>query len=301
MKSLGRFSIFVFMFLLAFTSAQFVQGAPKPIVIGFIPGENPDVLKEHGQGIASLIQAKIGVPVTIFVSKDYNDMIVAMKEKRVDFAFFTAMTYVFGEKEAGAKVLLKKVWEGPYYFATILAKTATKLPQLKGKTFAFVDQKSTSGYLYPQVYFKKNNVDAKSFFKQTVFSGNHTESIKMLREGKADAVAVFSNDAKAKDTAWERFPSEDGKKYPHPKVLWVSDAIPNDPFVVRQDFYDKNPKLAHDLMFGMMELIEDPKEGPNFQKLLNVKSLMLATSAQYEPVREMVKELGLKPESTNSK
>lgn len=285
-------------FLTAFMTSQFVNAAsPKPITIGFIPGENPDVLKEHGEGFATLIQSKIGVPVKIYISKDYTDMIVAMKEKRVDFAFFTAMTYVFAEKEAGAKVLLKKVWEGPYYFATILAKTATKLSQLKGKKFAFVDEKSTSGYLYPQVYFKKNNVDAKSFFKQTLFSGNHTESIKLLREGKVDAAAVFSNDEKAKDTAWERFPNADGKKFSHPKVLWVSAAIPNDPFVVRQDFYDKNPKLAHDLMFGMMELIEDPKEGVHFQQLLNVKSLMLATSAQYEPVREMVKELNLKPDA----
>lgn len=295
MKSLVRLTVFSLAFLVAFVSAQFVQAAPKPIVIGFIPGENPDVLKEHGQGIAALIQSKIGVPVSIYVSKDYNDMIVAMKDKKVDFAFFTAMSYVFGEKDAGAKVLLKKVWEGPYYFATILAKNATKLSQLKGKTFAFVDEKSTSGYLYPQVYFKKNNVDAKSFFKQTMFSGNHTESINLLRAGKADAVAVFSNDEKAKDSAWERFPAADGKKFPHPKIVWVSEPIPNDPFVVRQDFYDKNPKVAHDLMFGMMELIEDPKDGPTFQKLLNVKSLMLATSAQYEPVREMVKELDLKP------
>jgi phosphonate transport system substrate-binding protein len=297
LKSLLRLTVFYFAFLMSFFAAQFVHAAPKPITIGFIPGENPDVLKEHGQGIAKLIETKIGVPVNIFVSKDYNDMIVAMKEKKVDFAFFTAMTYVFAEREAGAKVLLKKVWEGPYYFATILAKNASKLQQLKGKSFAFVDQKSTSGYLYPQVYFKKNNVDPQTFFKETVFSGNHTESIRLLREGKVDAVAVFSNDEKAKDSAWERFPSTEGKKQSKPKVLWVSAAIPNDPFVVRQDFYDKNPKLAHDLMFGMMELVEDPKEGQNFQKLLSVKSLMLATSAQYEPVREMVKELDLKPEA----
>ncbi len=273
----------------------------RPITVGFIPGENPELLQENGEAIAKMLATKIGAPVNIYVGKSYSELIDAMKNKKVDFAFLSAMSFVFAEKAAGAKVLLKKVWDSPYYYSTILSRgdeKLTKLSQLKGKRFAFVDEKSTSGYLYPQVYFRKNGIDPKSFFKEVIFTGNHTESIKLLREGKVDAVAVFSNDAKGKDTAWERFPAKDDKKkYPSPYRLWLSEPIANDPFCVRQDFYDANPKLSHDLMFALIELDDDAASGAKFKKLLGVTSLMLATSQQYEPVREMVKALDLKLES----
>ncbi len=271
--------------------------APKAITIGFIPGENPDTLRENGALIAKLLESKIGVPVKIFISKDYNGLIDAMKDKKIDFAFFTAMSFVFAEKSAGAKVLLKKVWDGPFYWSTILVRKDSKianLKQLKGKKFAFVDKKSSSGFLYPQVNFKKQGIDPATFFSEIVYSGNHDASIQLLNEKKVDAVAVFSNDEKATDSAWTRFAPKDTKVKVKP--LWVSVPIPNDPFCVRSDFYEANPKISHDLMFALIELDDDAKEGSNFKKLLGVSSLMLATSQQYEPVRDLVKELDLKLE-----
>lgn len=268
-------------------------GAPQSVTIGFIPGEDPATLKENGLELAKLIQARTGIPINIYISKDYSGLIEAMKTKKVDFAFYSAMTFVFAEKMAGAKVLLKKVWETPFYYSMILVRDDSRIgsiAQLKGKKFAFVDEKSASGYLYPKVYLKQKGIDPASYFKETVFSGNHDASVKMLRDGKVDAIAVFSNDKAGKDSAWTKFAGSNRKV----KTLWVSSPIPNDPFCVRQDFYDGHPKVAHDLMFAMIELQEDPKEGARFKKLLGASSLMLATSQQYEPVREMVRGLDLK-------
>ena len=270
---------------------------PASITIGLIPYENPENLREGGEDLARLLEAKIGVPVKIFVSKDYVGLVDAMKEKKVDFGFFSAMTYVMAEKSAGAQVLLKKVWESPYYYSTILVRAdskITKLSQLKGKKFAYVDQKSASGFLYPQVHFKKEGIDPTKFFGETVFSGNHELSTKMLLDKKVDAIATYSNDEKLTDTAWNRFAPKGTKVKVRP--IWVSEPIPNDPFCVRRDFYDKYPKIAYDLMYALIELNEDPKEGPRFKKSIGVTSLMFATSPQYEPVREMVKVLDLKLE-----
>lgn len=274
-----------------------VAQTPPSVTIGFIPGENPNTLKENGLELAKLLQARIGVPVNIYISKDYSGLVDAMKDKKVDFAFLTAMTYVFAEKSAGAKVLLKKVWDGPFYYSAILVRADSKIKsvtQLKGKSFAFVDKKSTSGFLYPQVFFKKQSVEADKFFGKIVYSGNHEESVRLLQKGEVDAIAVFTNDKQAIDSAWSRYVTREGKK-PVLKAspIWVSSPIPNDPFCVRQSFYDQYPKLSHDLMFALIELDEDNKDGGKFRKLLGVSSLMLATSQQYEPVREMVRELNL--------
>lgn len=293
-----------FTFVLAAASTSAVAAtaeSPKSVTIGFIPGEDPKTLRENGLELAKLLQARLGVPVNIYISKNYSGLIEAMKEKKVDFAFFSAMTFVFAEKQAGAKVLLKKVWAGPYYYSTILTRSDSKIKnikQLKGRKLAFVDEKSTSGFLYPKVHFKKLGIDADKYFGSTVFSGNHVESVRLLVEGKVDAIAVFSNDKEGSDTAWAQFSADAAKnakvKKPTAKPLWTSAPIPNDPFCVRNDFYEKYPKVSHDLMFALIELEDDSKHGERFRELLGVSSLMLATSQQYEPVRELVRELDIK-------
>lgn len=272
---------------------------PSAITIGFIPGENPETLRENGNEIAKLLESRLQTPVKIFVSKDYVGLVEAMKEKKVDFAFLSAMTFVFAEKSAGAKVLLKKVWDGPFYHSALLVRDDAKISkvrQLKGKKIAFVDQKSASGFLYPRVSFKKQGIDPEKYFGEIVYSGNHQNSVKLLAEGKVDAIAVFSNDPKAKDSAWARYYKGEPKTKSGSRIgvkpIWMSEPIPNDPFCVRQDFYAQYPKISHDLMFSLIEL-DDAKDSARFKKLLNVTSLMLATSQQYDPVRELVRELDL--------
>lgn len=280
--------------------------SPSSITIGFIPSEDPATLRENGLEVAKRLQEKLGLEVNIYISKDYTGLIEAMKAKKVDFAFLTAMTFVFAEKSAGAKVLLKRVWKGPFYYSVILADSsikAKKVSDLKGRRFAFVDKKSTSGFLYPQVHFKKLGIAPERYFSEILYSGNHEASVALLRKGKVDAIAVFSNTPDNTDSAWAQFSKRQkgsqAKGDDKPVVggvstLWASEPIPNDPFCVRKDFYESHPKIAHDLMFSLIELDDDPKNGPRFRRLLGDSSLMLATSQQYEPVREMVRELSLK-------
>ena len=278
--------------LLAAPLTAFAE-TPSQITIGFIPGEDPETIKKAGLGLAQLLQEKVGIAVNIHISKDYQGLIEAMKQKKIDFAFFSAMTFVFAEKQAGAKVLLKKVWDNPFYYSVIVAKKSSgikKVEDLKGKTIAFVDEKSGSGYLYPKVMLKRKKLDPDKFFKKTFFAGNHQSAILAVVEGKADAATVFSDSTDGSKSAWSNFSPQTISQQ---KVLWVSDPIPNDPFAVRQDFYDKYPRTVHDLMFALIEL-DDYKGKNKLKELLNVNEMQTATSRHYEPVREMVKELDLR-------
>jgi phosphonate transport system substrate-binding protein len=292
---------FVFTGLGSTASAESeTSSLPTAVTIGFIPGENPDTMRENMLEFAKLLQGKIGIPVNVYVSKDYSGLIEAMKEKKIDFGFFSAMTFVFAEKNAGAKVLLKKVWASPFYHSLLMVRADSHInsvQQLKQKKMAFVDEKSASGYLYPRVFFKKENIDPAHFFSETIFTGNHKTSVEMLLAKKVDAIAIYSNDKSGHESAWTQFAGAADRPGParvRTKILWVSDMIPTDPFCVRKDFYEKYPKISHDLMFDMIELQEDATSGAKFRKLLGVTSLVLATSQQYEPVRNLVRELDLK-------
>jgi phosphonate transport system substrate-binding protein len=286
MRNLLLFAILFFSFT--------VMATPQQITIGSIPSKDPELMKTQLMEFGKLVQDKLHIPIQIYVSKDYAGLVEAMKNKKVDFAFFSASTFVFAEKEAKAKVLLKKIWNSPFYHAAIVVRADSKISsikQLKGKTFAFVDEKSGSGYLIPEVYFKKMGIDPKTYFKETVFSGNHAASVALLNDKKVDAIATYANDKTGTSGAWNV--ADLPTPSPKVKVLWISEPIPNDPFCVRQDFYDVNPRLAHDMMFSLIELFEDKQTGPKMREALGVSGLMLATSQQYEPVREMVRELNI--------
>ena len=270
---------------------------PKEITIGMIPGGNPEKLREQSLALAKALQAELNVPVNIYISKNYAGLVEAMKQKKVDFAFFSSLTYVFAEKQAGAKVLLKTIWNQPYYYSTIVTPKDSgikSLKNLKGKKLAYVDEKSSSGYLYPQLALKKEGLK-DSDMKEIVFSGNHQASIQLLETRKVDAAAVFSDDEKGTHGAWEKFSTNKKMKY---RMIWVSAPIPNDPFCVRQDFYDKYPKVTHSLMFSLIETSQAGKDRTQYSEILGSHDLMPATSKQYDPVREMVKALNieLKPE-----
>ncbi|MGZ3690297.1 MAG: phosphate/phosphite/phosphonate ABC transporter substrate-binding protein [Pseudobdellovibrio sp.] len=275
-------------FLLALISWPILLWAgTEPITIGLLPGGDPVVIEKESFQLAEKLQQQIGRPVQVYISKNYTGMIEALKNKKVDFAILSSLTYVAAEKQVDLKVLLKKTWNNsPFYYSALISDASgkiKKLKDLKGKTIGFVDEKSTSGYLYPQVELQKNHLNQQDF-KNTVFTGNHAASVALLEDGKADAVAVFSDDEKGKYGAWSRFGKN--KKF-KVKILWVSEPIPNDPIVVRNDFYDTNTKLTHEIMYNLIEIQND-----NLLKLgeiLGTSDLMPATSRQYDSVREMVK------------
>ncbi|AHZ86913.1 alkylphosphonate ABC transporter [Bdellovibrio bacteriovorus] len=276
----------------AFAAEGTSEAVPPSITIGVIPGGNPENLREQGLALAKELQAKLNIPVNIYVSKNYVGLIEAMKTKKVDFAFFSSSTYVFAEQQAQAKVLLKKVWHEPYYYSMIITPQRSgikSLKALKGKKVAFVDDKSSSGYLYPQVALRKEGL-SDTDFKEVVFTGNHQASIQFLEAKKVDAAAVFSDDEKGTQWAWEKFGTDKKAKY---RILWKSAPIPNDPFCVRQDFYDAYPKTTHTLMFALIDALEQNRNKDTYSEILGSRDLMPATSKQYDPVREMVKALNI--------
>lgn len=263
-----------------------LEGAPKSTVIGFIPGDNPEWLKKNGVLLASALQATLNVPINIYISKNYVGLTEAMKNSQVDFAFLSAMTFVEAES-SGAKVLLKKVWDGPYYYSALITKKDSKIntvSDLQGKRIGWVDEKSASGHLFPEVMLLKKGYKLEKFFKEQKYLGHHEAAVKALEDGIVDAVAVYSNDKEGKGGAWRKFAPK-----MNVKILWVSSPIPNDPFCVRQAFYDQYPKFTHEMMFALQDFKNMPPEKNLLKTLYGIEYLDFATSKQYDPVRELVK------------
>ena len=265
---------------------------PPEIVIGLGPLGPREEVKQGAMSVAKLLQSEIGIPVKVYLAKNYSNLAKSVRDKKVDFVFLSAASYVLLEKEVNLQVLLKHVWQEPFYYSTLLSLKSSglkKLEDLKGKKVAFVDKRSTSGYLYPQVMLQKMKM-SENFFSEGRFSSSHSESVKLLKQHDVDAIFVFADDNKGLSTAWNKFSEGAPDEI---QVLWVSEAIPNDPFCVRHEFYEKYPKTVHSVMYSLIDAHEKLLGQPGVNDVLSAKGFLPATSRQYDPVRDMVKQLGI--------
>lgn len=260
--------------------------SPKPkqeasvIRLGNSANEKEADLKDF----AASLEKVTGLQVEFVVSKDYEDLVKQFKDGKVDFAFFSPVNFITAEKDAGAKVLLKKVYgESEFYYSALIVKNDSNIKtviELKGKKIAFVDPQSTSGYLYPLVSLKNAGITLKDI--EYKFEGTHDKAVLALVESRSVAAAVWANDPVSPSGAWTAHETESQKF----RVLSWSEPIPNDAFAVRSEFYQKHPDLVFKVMEGLIVMSDTSDK--SLKKAFNTDRMTTATSRHYDSVRNII-------------
>ena len=123
----------------------------------------------------------------------------ALRGKSADISFMGALPYVLAHDQIGAEVLLSEVYRGKAnYVARIFVRRDSgiaSVADLAGKTIAFADPISESGYLYPleivaDAGLLTPGADPQSFFKRVYFAGGYQQAIQAVANGLVDAAGV---------------------------------------------------------------------------------------------------------------
>jgi phosphonate transport system substrate-binding protein len=179
-----------------------VRGASaleKPLVMAFTPSRDPSALQESADAFVAVLAGLSGVPVRAQVASDYAGVIEALRSRRVDLAFVHPVGYVLARREAGCEILVRDVWESrTAYKASFYVRKASgmkRIEELRGRTVAFVDPASSSGYIYPMVLLMKRGLvrdrDPKTFFKDALFAGTHEAALRAVLQGRVDVATTF--------------------------------------------------------------------------------------------------------------
>lgn len=232
------------------------QKWPEKVRIGLIPTEgNSDTIKRFIPLIKHL-EKELGIKVEPVSANDYGGVITAMAGKHIEFAYFGPKSYTEAAEKAGAEaVVLEKNKAGePGYYGMILAHKDSGIKTLndaKGKTFAFTDPNSTSGFLVPNVLFARDlKVRPESYFSKVSFSGSHGTSILMVYNKKIEVAATNNIDI-------DRMHEKGAVDKNDFVVLWKSELIPGSPFVVRKDL----PSSLKVAFAGAMLKFNEDKKG----------------------------------------
>jgi phosphonate transport system substrate-binding protein len=281
-KSLTKFFLLCSLGLF-FSCAQKAKERTS-VIIGLQPNEKSS---DH-QLFAKDLGSRVGLDIKIVISKDYDDLVQKFRAGDIDFAFFSPLNFLEAEKTADAKVLLKKVYgTSEFYYSAIIIRKDSKIKSVKdlaGKKIAYVDKKSTSGYLYPRAMIRKSGIDVNAVISE--FKGTHDDAVKALVNGEVDAAGVWADVPGTGLGAWTSVDKSLSNKI---KVLQYSDPIPNDAFVVRKAFFNSNQENVFRIMNALIDMSE--KGVNSLKKAFDTNKMATATSRHYDSVRAAVREM----------
>lgn len=255
------------------------------------PSQKPTDLLAAGEAFGAALGKLVGVPVRVTVASDYAAVIEALRNRTADLAFVHPVGYVLANREAKATIIAKDRWHGnTSYTSRIWVRKESgykTLEELKGKTIAFVDPASSSGYVYPMVMLIQRglvkNRDPKTFFKEVMFAGSHDAGAIALLKGHVDALGSFDEMPRQylKDPADRE------------KLTWVAESapIPEGGICGREGL---DPATVGKIRAALLQM-RGPAYASILEKLYDIDGFEPAEDREYEVVRAAMELVGLKP------
>src|SRR5690606_26112914 len=131
---------------------------PTKLVIGMVPSREADAIVDSLDPIAEMLSNRLLIPVETFVSTNYVGLVEAIGTGRVDVGMFGPAAMVQAMDAYGAVPVVASVRQGSTtYRAQFNVRCDSGIEtfeDLRGRTIAFVDPGSASGYQFPYVTLK---------------------------------------------------------------------------------------------------------------------------------------------------
>ena len=281
-----------FLLIAAFSLlARPTWAADPPLHLVLTPSQKPTDLLATGDEFGRVLTKLTGIPVRVTVASDYAAVIEALRNRTADLAFVHPGGYVLASREAKATILVRNLWHGKSSFTSrifVRKDSGIKsVEELRGRTIAFVDPASSSGYIYPMVLLIQKglvkNRDPKTFFKEVVFSGAHDASMRALLNGHVDAIASF-------DLAREQYLRDPTERE---RLIFVAETpeIPEAGIAARPGL---DPAVFARIRAALLQ-IRAPEYADLLKRLYEIDGFAPAEDRDYDPVRAAIELLGARP------
>ena len=257
---------------------------PKELTFALLSTENASEITRRWGPIIAHLERDLKVKVKSATATDYRGSIEALKFKKADIghlgpkAYVEASTNNYANVEPIAQLQLANGSLG--YRSCLIVHSESDIfgpEDLAGKTFAFNDPNSTSGYLVPSAFFMMEmGVDPQKHFSKVTFSGSHEASILAVAAKKVEVASTNLPDL-------QQLTRENKIPRGGLRVIWVSKLIPNDPIVVRKDL---PPGLKQAVQESLLTMRARNPEG--FKEIgAWLGGFVKADDAKYQVIRDL--------------
>lgn len=214
---------------------------------------------------AEYVQETLGVELELYLASEYSGVIQAIAAGQIDVMDMGASGYAAAwiETDGGVEPLVvPQEMDGSIgYYAVMFVRSDSDIHSFEdtaGRSFAWADPNSASGYLFPLVSMREQGVEPEEHFGSVVFSGGHEQSIIGVLDGAYDVAVTWTNDPENHTRGGVHMMLERGiLEADDIRIIWVSDLIPNPVIAARSDLPQA---MLDDLRNMFLNMHEDAPE-----------------------------------------
>ena len=212
------------------------SNTPKSLNVQFVPSVAANKLEARAKPMEKMLSKRLGIPVHVSMSTNYNGLVEAMKSKKVDVGFLPSDAYIMAHKQGAADLLLQaeryrvtqpngvrtKELVSSYRGEVVVKKGSSikSWKDLKGKSISVTDVTSDSGYIFPIAELKQKGLDVTKKCKLVTVTGADQAVLNVLN-GDTDAAFVYED---ARNDVLKDEPKIMSKVVP----IYFTKRIPND-------------------------------------------------------------------------
>jgi phosphonate transport system substrate-binding protein len=273
----------------------------NPIKFFFTPSNDAERIINNTNDFAKFMEKETGFFVKNAVPTSYIAVVEAFGSKRADVAVMNSFGYLMAHDKYAAEARLTTIRNGTNYYRgqimTHVDSGIKKLEDINGRTFAFTDSASLTGYLFPLAMLKDKNINPKN----SMFAMKHDNVVTMIYQKQVDAGAAFyatpdekGNIRDSRARVKTQFPDVESKVI----SLALTEKVRNDPFVFRKDMPEK---IKVKIINAIKKCFATEQGIKIFQNIYDFSGVVDTTDKDYDGLRKMLKKTGSSPEEILNK
>ncbi len=267
----------------------------KPLVTGAIPDQNPEKLQRQYSKLNAYLAKELGVSVTYKPVTDYTAAVTAFKVGDLDLVWFGGLTGVQARLQVnGAEAIAQRDIDAKFHSVFITNKNTGLKPiknpadfqQLKGHTFTFGSESSTSGRLMPQYFLQQAGLKLSDFKGEAGFSGDHDKTIKLVEAGSYDIGAV-------NEKIWRKRVAAKEVDLSKVSVIWTSPAYYDYHWLINPQVKQRyGADFISKVQNALLKLDPTIPEQKEVLELLDANKFVATKNSNYAQIEQVGREIG---------
>jgi phosphonate transport system substrate-binding protein len=269
---------------------QASTGATEPLFISAIPDQDPEQLQRLYGAVASYLSKELGVPVEYKPVTDYTASITGFKVGDLDLVWYGGLTGVQARLQVpGARAIVQRDIDEQFHsvFIANSASGINSVADLKGRTFTFGSESSTSGRLMPQYFLGQEGIKLTDFKGQPGFSGSHDKTISLVTAGTYEAGVL-------NEQVWKSRQQEGKVDLTRVKEIHVTPAFHDYHWVLHPDAVQSyGADFVDRLKSAFTELDASVPEQKEILELFGTGKFIETSNDNYTQIEQVGRETGL--------
>lgn len=264
------------------------DGSPPTLKFAGIPDQNATELARRYDALTDYLSEELDVDVEYVPSVDYAATVTAFEQDEVQLGWFGGLTGVMARLEvSGSEAIAQRIRDEKFHSVFIVNTNvnAEALTDLKGLTFTFGSELSTSGHLMPRFFLDEVSVDPERDFKGgPSYSGSHDKTWKLVESGAFEAGAL-------NEAVWQAAVDEGKVDTSKVRVLQMTEPYYDYNWTVRGDVESRYGRGFKKKL--QQVLLDIDEKRPVLMQLFSDEAFIVTTNDNYKAIEDVATNQGI--------